>query len=896
MATNEYVLDNGLKLIVREMHHAPVSAFFVWYRVGARNEVPGITGISHWTEHMMFKGTPTLGKGQLDRVVSQHGGIWNGFTTEDFTAYFEVLPVQHLDLAMEIESDRMVNCLFDEKEVASERTVIISEREGGENSPEFWLDEAVTRVAFLVHPYGQGVIGAKSDLTGITREDLYNHYRTFYAPGNAVAVAAGDFQADQVSIMARKRFGAIPRGPEPPRVRSIEPPQEGERRVMVRRPGGASYGMFAFHVPAARDPAVYPALVLDAILSGGKALAGWGGRGGMGRSSRLYRALVESGVASKTGSYLLPGVDPALLQVEMTLRDGVALEQAERAATGVFSSLMQEKVSAAELGKAKKQVRAQVAYSMESVRDNAMALGMREMLSSWKDVDDVPERIAAVTVEEVLDSARTVLREDNRTVGWFIPEGSSGGETAGGDEGEGGVPRARPFRPRVFFYRAAPRPKTTAGLPAGAGLPGKDQIRRKVLPNGLTLLAYRNPSIGFALVQTLVDAGGFASPPGKEGLARFCASCLTRGTANRSSTDLNDYTDRYGMSLVSSARMDAAFASITALTEDTGRALDLLGEVIMRPAFSQAEVERLKGETIVALRESEKDTRSMAEKAFAEAVYPEGHPYHGFVLGTEPSVRNFNSEDLRRFHRTFYEPGHAIIAIVASQEPEAMLAELERVFGGWEAAPEAGTAEDVRRKREEGVAPPKGALRRAVFIPGKTQCDLALGFPSIRRSDPDYYRFAVANMVLGELGLGGRIGHNVRDKQGLAYYAYSGIRDSRGQGTWVVRAGVNPASVERAAESILDEIRRLQAAPCTEQEISDVKGFMVGSLPISVETSRAMAATMLNAEYFGLGLDYLKEYVEQVSAVTASDVQEMAKKHLSAGDYVLVVTGPKQAK
>jgi len=231
LETREYVLDNGLRLLVREIHHAPLAALFVWYRVGSRNEVPGITGISHWVEHMMFKGTPKYGKGQLDRLVTRHGGVSNGFTWVDFTAYFEVLPVQHLDLALDIESDRMQNCLFDPNEVKAERTVIISEREGAENNPGFWLDEAVTRVAYLVHPYGQGVIGAKSDLMAITRDDLYRHYKTFYVPDNAIAVAAGDFNADEVFESVKKYFGHIPRGSGCPQVRSVEPPQEGERRV-----------------------------------------------------------------------------------------------------------------------------------------------------------------------------------------------------------------------------------------------------------------------------------------------------------------------------------------------------------------------------------------------------------------------------------------------------------------------------------------------------------------------------------------------------------------------------------------------------------------------------------------------------------------------------------------
>lgn len=911
MATEEYTLDNGLKLVIREMHHAPVSAFFVWYRVGGRNEVPGITGISHWVEHMMFKGTPRYGKGQLDRMVSKHGGLWNGFTGEDYTAYFEVLPVQHLDLSLDIESDRMVNCIFDPAEVQSERTVIISEREGGENSPEFWLDEAVTRVAFLVHPYGQGVIGAKSDLERITREDLYEHYRTFYAPNDAVAVAVGDFQCDEVYEKVRKYFGAIPRGPDVPQVRSVEPPQEGERRLVIRRPGGARHCMMAFHMPSAKDPDVYPALVLDAVLSGGKSLAGWGGRGGMGRSSRLYKALVESGIASAAITAGRPSVDPYLLQMEMTLREGVEVERAEKAASGVFDAVQQDRVSIDELEKAKKQIRAQVAYSMESAQSNALALGMWEALSTWKDADLVSERINAVTPEEVLKAARNTLAESNRTVGWFIPEGAPGGTGSGGRPG--GARLSEEVEPvmsgrKTFFYLklcegslgAGSETRWTAGGLSAAttstSLPGPAEIKRKVLPNGLVLLAYRNPSVGFTVAQAMVDAGSFASPRDREGIARFCATCLIRGTRKRTSQEINEFTDRYGMSLTSGASTDVATASVTALTEDTDKAVELLAEALIEPAFRDEDVERLKGQTIVAIKQSQKDTRAMAEKTFNEMVYPDDHPYHMDPLGTEDSVKSFSRLDLEALHRTFYSPDHCILALVSDRDPEQVFSSLEKVFGGWTAHLDASRAGAAREERGNPVTRPGGKRQAFLFIPGKTQCDIVLGLPSVSRSAPDYLKLKVMNMVLGEMGLGGRIGHNVRDRQGLAYYAGSQVRETKGQGAWAGRAGVNPKGVDKAVASILEEIRTIQGTPCTDEELADVKGFMTGYLPLSVETSRSLAANLLHMEYHGLGLDYLQKYSAAVDAVTKEDVQEMARKYLSADDYVVVVTGPEVKK
>jgi len=240
----------------------------------------------------------------------------------------------------------------------------------------------------------------------------------------------------------------------------------------------------------------------------------------------------------------------------------------------------------------------------------------------------------------------------------------------------------------------------------------------------------------------------------------------------------------------------------------------------------------------------------------------------------------------------FYSPDHAIVAVVSKCDPEEVFSSLEKSFGGWKANPDAGRAGPAREMRAKPVGRPDGKRQAFLFIPGKTQCDIALGLPSVRRSDPDYMKLSVMNMVLGQMGLGGRIGHNVRDRQGLAYYVGSYVREAKGQGAWAVRAGVNPKGVEKAIALVLEEIRSMQSTPVTDEELADVKGFMTGHLPLSIETSRGLAVNMLHMEYHGLGLDYLQKFPAAVEAVTKGDVQEMARKHLSADDYVVVVTGP----
>ena len=417
------VLSNGLVVLLREVHTAPVATFWLWYRVGSRNEVPGITGISHWVEHMLFKGTPTLSKGEFSRLVNRHGGTWNGFTWKDFTAYFETLPAEHIGLGIRIESDRMRNSLFDPEEVASERTVIISEREGAENNPEYALYEEVEAVAYTVHAYRHAVIGYKSDLRGITRDDLVRHYRTYYTPNNAVVVAVGDFDSEALLGEIREAFDPIPVGPPPPPVRSVEPPQEGERRITLRRPGGAVPQLqMAFHAPAASDPDFFPVLLLDGVLSGFKGPGVFGGETVGGRSSRLYRALVEQRLAVDAGSAFRPTLDPTLFEIGVTLRPGVEPRQLEEAVLAEIQRLADERVGEEELEKVHKQARAQWVYMADGVSRQAVLLGSTEMVASLDYLDRFMERLTTVTPEAMQKVAGRLFSDRNRTVGWYLPD------------------------------------------------------------------------------------------------------------------------------------------------------------------------------------------------------------------------------------------------------------------------------------------------------------------------------------------------------------------------------------------------------------------------------------------------------------------------------------------
>jgi zinc protease len=417
------LLDNGLQVIVREEHTAPLASVWCWYRVGSRDERPGLTGVSHWVEHMNFKGTANIPRDRVKGIIEQFGGMWNGYTWIDQTAYLETATRDALDRMLFIEAERMSSCLYDPEDCESERTVIISELQGGENDPEQLLDQELTATAFKAHPYRHPTIGWISDLQTMTRDDLFGYYRRYYVPNNATLVIAGAVNTDQVLRDVERHFGSIRPGAAPERMRTVEPEQSGERRVTIRREGTAAYLKVAYHAPAVTDPRFVAALVLDAVLTGAKGVNIWGGFRvpPPQRSARLYRALVERGAASSIFAAMLPTADPFLYTISATATDGTSLSLLEEALLDALEDVRRDGITPAELARAKAQLNARLVFDHDSVTDIAHQLGYFETIGGTAVFETLPASIAAVTADQVSDFARDLLVRDNRTVGWFEP-------------------------------------------------------------------------------------------------------------------------------------------------------------------------------------------------------------------------------------------------------------------------------------------------------------------------------------------------------------------------------------------------------------------------------------------------------------------------------------------
>ncbi|HEX6323289.1 MAG TPA: pitrilysin family protein [Vicinamibacterales bacterium] len=420
-------LDNGLTVILQPSHASSLISLWAWYRVGSGDEPSGQTGISHWVEHMNFKGTARLSREAMTGIVERHGGFWNGYTWIDQTTYVSTAHRDALDDLLLLESERMSACLYDEAECESERTVIISELQGAENDPDQLLETEVTAAALSVHPYRHPTIGWRRDLETMTREDLLRHYERYYAPDNAAVVIAGDIDMGDALARVERAFGAMaPSGVTPP-ARPEEPPQDGERRVVVERPGGVGYVKLAHRAPAFAHDDFAPMLVLDAILNGARGLNLWCSYKPLSaqRRSRMYRALVETSLASAVQGALMPTRDAFLHYISITAAEGAPLEAVEQAAGEALDVLVSEGVSEEEVSRARRQLHARMVFEGDSVTNIAHQAGFFQTLGALAAYDALPARLAAVTPDDVTRVARAYVRPAGRTVGFFRPGASS---------------------------------------------------------------------------------------------------------------------------------------------------------------------------------------------------------------------------------------------------------------------------------------------------------------------------------------------------------------------------------------------------------------------------------------------------------------------------------------
>ena len=872
----ETTLPNGLRIITKEVHAAPVVSFSVWYAVGSKDEHPGITGVSHFLEHMTFKGTRLFSADEMVRALRRVGARDNAGTAQEFTWYWETLSSDHLELAMRIEADRMNHSLLRSQDQQTERTVVLSELEGNENDPESALYHEVVAAAFQAHPYRWPIIGWRSDVEGVTNQELQQYYRQRYKPERAAVVIVGDFDTNRARALVGKYFGGIPRGKPVPPVRTVEPRQRGERRLKLRQEGTTAYVMMAYHMPAITHPDTYALALLDQVLSGG-------------RSSRLYQALVETQLATQAWSDAGVRHDPSLFMLGATARTEVTPENLERALLEQVEAAKANPLAEEERQRALNQIEASFTFSKDSVTGQAFRLGYYATINDWRYLDTYLDRIRQVTAADVQRVAQQYLTEDNRTVGWFVPI-PTGKATPPASAAPPGGPA---------HYPAASLPAPPAPVPLPSPAPkAKTKLRpspkrtRVVLPNGLTVIVQENHANATVAVRGLVSAGSIFDPPGKNGLAAATAELLDRGTETRTSLQIAQAIEFVGASLDAQANAETASLSGAALSKDLSLLLQIMADIVRHPTFPQAEVEKSRTRALSRLQEGQQDPEQQASRAFAHAIFPAGHPYHELTYDQQAaSYTALTRDDVVAFHRQYYAPQNCVLVIVGDTTTDQALASVRECFGDW---PQSGPPAQIAIPDAPLPAKPE---RIVIPMMDKSQVNLEVGYPSgLKRTDRGFYAANLMNLILGGGALSSRLGDKIREELGLVYDVYSTFNATLGAGPWEATLGCNPKNVDRALEALFAEVKRFQQEGATQTEVTEAIDFICGAYPLNLETNGGIAQALLNSELYGLGLDYPETFASRYRAVTREQVNAAAKQYLHPDQCVVVIAGPYSGK
>jgi zinc protease len=868
-------LSNGLTILTKEVHTAPVVYFSVWYKVGSVNEQLGQTGMSHLLEHMMFKGTTTRKTGEISAALQQNGAQFNATTSFDRTNYFETLASDRLELAMQIEADRMVNSLFDASEHRKEMTVVRSEYEGGENNPGSALTKAVRLVAHQVHPYRWTTIGFRSDIENISRDEMYAYYKKYYVPNNATIVIVGDFQTDAALATVRKYFGVIPARPLQTHFITPEPPQQGERRVTVRRAGTTPEVQIAFHIPPLRHPDRYAIDVLESVLSGG-------------RTARFFERLIQSGLAASAEAYDYGLRDADLAFLDAEAQPGKTNQELEKALLEEIEKLKTTPISDEELQRVLNQAEAQYIYGQDSVQAQGRQLGENAMRGDWRYGENYLANLKRVTPADVQRVARTYFVERNRTVGYFEPIAA--------DEAPGTQTSADGSVPSKSLARSTPAPVKTVvpvqSTPAPRVRPKSDVAKptRVVLDNGVTIIVRANhANQTVALSGALLSAGSVFDPDDKPGLSNFTATQLSRGTQTRSLLDIARTLETVGASASVSGGDEYISLSGRSLTRDFDTILAVLADELRNPIFPAEEVEKSRRQTLASIENARQSTGALARIAFMNALYPEGHPYHAATLDElAAATKSLTREDLQNFHATHYGPESLVLTIVGDVEPATAIEAVKKYFGDWKRN---GTLPKLSIP-DTAVSNEK---RKPIIInlPDKAQADVLFGYAGqLKRSDTDFYRVIVMNTILGGgSGLTSRLATNVRDRLGLVYSIYASTDASLGEGPFTIQFGANPQNVKPALTEMQHQIRLALEKGFTPQEVKKAVDYLTGSYAVTLATNSAVAGQLLVGEVYGLGLDYIEKRNSYYRAVTPEQVNAAAKKYLLPDAGALVIAG-----
>lgn len=875
------VLENGLTVLTKPVHTAPVVTVQVWYKIGSRDEHPGHNGIAHQLEHMLFQGTATRPI-QYGSLLEALGGEFNAFTGYDQTAYHNTVERNALEAVLILEADRMKNALIAPELLEKEKGVVISELQGDENNPHYRLNQAVMEAAFPEHPYGLPIGGTKADVETFTVEQVRSYYDRNYRPDNAVLIVVGDFDSESTLKMIRETFGTLSNPAEPPtRLSSgaiespfVPPERPGGQTVVLREPGTVPFIQIVYPLPDINHPDIPALSVLDYILDNG------------GRSSRIYRDIVDAGLGSSAGSLSAHLSAGGWLELWASPVPEGDLDAIDRAFQNLIAKLQADLVSPEELDRAKTQIRASSILENRDITSQAMQLGLDSTTAgNYRYTETYLDRIDAVTAEDVRRVARTYLKPEYRTAGRFEPVEVPAGETVTGKNAEltaahnytaGHIRTGHPTEPDTIARYLPPVEPPTAH----AAKPPESFT----LPNGLRVLLLPDDHTPGVSIRGLIRAGEEFEPPGKEGLATLTAENLMSGTRRHNGRSLARRLENRGASLEFSTPPEGVSISGVALAQDWPVVLEILADVLQNPSFPKNWLDLTGRQQVSELLEDKQDPAYVAHRALQQRLYPKEHPLHRYP--TESSLKSIRRADLERFHRAHYRPDATVLAVVGDFDPEAMRSQIRRLFENWRAdSPPA-----------DRPLPPVSAPEKFVWvkkeIPGLVESVTAMGYPSIDRRDPRYHAALVMNQILGGSTLSSRLGVELRDRLGLTYGVYSWFDAGLRWGSFTIQMQTAPENARRAIDTTLSLLENLRERGVTAEEVQTAKRSLVGSDRVALGDPDVLAGVILWNEVYGFPPSELNDFHHKIEAVTPAEVNRVARELLHPDRIVVVTTEP----
>lgn len=857
----ERTVGHGLRALVLPRTHAPIVVCDLYYPVGSVDEPPGRSGLAHFLEHMLFKGTDRLPKGQIDRLSFLAAGQSNAETSEDFTHYWFAFPRDRWELALAIEADRMTGARFDAREVEAERHVIAEERARELDSPLGRLDQTHLAMSYLVHPYRNPILGWPEDLRQIDINDLVRFYEAHYRPEAAVLVVVGDLEPERALDRIEAHFAGVSAGaanvlrsPIP-----AEPPQNGRRDFTLVESEAVVRGLLGWHsVPRGHRDA--PALgVLSDLLT-------------CGRRARLWDRLVERDrlatwvEASQEGSRL---AGQFLIQIEAA--PGTEPERLEAAIRDEIERLGRGGPTPDELARSRSRLEAAWRWEQEDLGGLASGLGHVALWGDWRAWQEEHRAALAVTAEDVARVARAHLVETRLTAGWSLPRTDRPSKSR---DARGTTTRVRPAPARAL--------EQPLGLqvPVGASSLPDYRPRRAVLPSGLRLLTERRPGCGTVALELFCEAGALVEA--RPGAAFLTARMREEGTEQRTAETIAEAIEDVGGTLdVSSTGF-----SLRVRSEDLELAVDLLSDLLLRPTFPEDALAWAKRRTVAELQGDLDDPSYRGELLFRRLVYGE-HPYGRDARGSPTQIRALRTADLRAHHESCFRPDGSVMAVVGDFEPRALRGLVERHLGSWSG-----------QSQVDGAHPrPTWTGRRRtrrVYFPGE-QVHILLGHLGLSRLDPDFDAMVIVDHILGSgPGFTDRLSRILRDEMGLAYAVQGGCTDSADlvPGTLRIYVGTGPDEAERAVAGALEQVAAMHAGDFSDEEVERAQNYLAGSWVFDFQTVGQRAERLLDLERWGQSLDEPVRWPERISRIRPDAVRAAARRHLHPEAMVRVEYGP----